>query len=116
MPYQCRVIKQYRTEYDHPITIRQGNVLTVGSRDTQWVGWIWCWTVDGKGGWVPESALAIEGDEATALRDYDATELDVQVDDIVTIHTEESGWLWCENSRGIIGWIPKENVEARSQT
>jgi hypothetical protein len=114
MQSRCRVIKPYRTEYDDPLIVKVGEPLTVGGRDTQWTGWIWCWNAAGKGGWVPERGLAFTNDAgttATMQRDYDATELDAHTGDTLTIEFEESGWLWCVNASGKAGWIPAENVE-----
>jgi len=108
---RCRVIQRYQTEYTDPIVVSKGEVLTLGGRDTQWVGWIWCWNGAGKGGWVAERYLELAEATGTMLRDYDAHELNVNTGEELEILDEESGWLWCRNSAQHEGWIPAENVQ-----
>ncbi len=107
------VVKKYITEYEYPLIVSEGDVLTLGGHDTQWVGWVWCWNAAGKGGWVAERFLATNSGDTigTMLQDYNATELMVNVGETLTVQSEESGWLWCANERGQQGWIPAENVK-----
>jgi hypothetical protein len=45
------------------------------------------------------------------LRDYEATELSVSVDEkLVVTGEEESGWVWCTNQTGQSGWVLWDNV------
>jgi hypothetical protein len=44
-------------------------------------------------------------------RDYDATELSVEVGEKLTMGEEESGWAWCTNREGRRGWVPLEHLE-----
>jgi hypothetical protein len=111
---KCRVIKQYRTEYPVPLKTVKGEALTIGGRDTQWAGWLWCWSASGKGGWVAEQDLEFasdaNGETAVMLCDYDASELDVNLGEILSIRFEKNGWLWCVNASNAEGWLPAENV------
>jgi hypothetical protein len=59
---------------------------------------------------VPERYVERRGEGATALRDYDATELTVRAGEMVTATTHEAGWRWCTNARGDSGWVPDEHL------
>jgi len=45
------------------------------------------------------------------VRDYDATELTVEVGEELTALAEHSGWFRCRTDTGSLGWVPAENVE-----
>jgi hypothetical protein len=76
-------------------------------------GWIWCRHRSGKESWVPLTYLspAGVGDTRTALVEYDATELPVEVGEVFLAEREESSWLWCHNMQGIWGWVRVAQVE-----
>jgi hypothetical protein len=102
----ARVIERYRAQYTDPIGFAAGDELVLGRRDDQFVGWMWATAPSGKSGWVPIEALAIEGARGRALCDYTARELDVDVDERVTIESELAGWAWVRSERGGEGWVP----------
>ncbi len=110
-PQRGRVMAAYQTIYHDPLVIQQGETVTVGRRDTQWPGFVWCTTAAGKGGWVPKSYLDRSGETGVANRDYTAAELSAEVGEELVLHYEESGWFWCTNRQGQSGWMPAENVE-----
>jgi len=91
--------------------MKSGDVLTVGKRDIEWGGWIWCTNSSGESRWVPESYLEIEGNSGVANIDYESTELDVQAGEILILGQEESGWFWCTNQAGKSGWVPIKNLD-----
>ena len=110
----ARVLKPYATQYPDPISVRRGETVALGKRDTDYPGWIWATsTVNGKSGWVPEHFLQIEGERASCLRDYSAKELSVSEGDIVTIREELLGWALVEAEAGGVGWVPQSHL-ARS--
>lgn len=115
MKLNCKVIKAYKSAYPEPMIIKSGAELKIGKRDDKWEGWIWCTNYNGQSRWVPENYLRIEGDNAIALCDYDATELTVDVDDDLTVLKKESGWAWCRKMDGLEGWVPLENVEVNQE-
>jgi hypothetical protein len=96
--------------YRDPITIRTGEEIQVGPEDTDYPGWVWCTDSRGRSGWVPKSILefSYDGTEARSFEPYDAVELSVSVGEQVNQIQEESGWVWCENGEGKLGWVPKE--------
>ncbi len=111
-PIPALVIADYTTKFVDPLKLHEGDKVTLGQKDPEYPGWIWCTDSRGKSGWAPESFIEIDGSSGVMRRDYDATELSVTVGDTVTILSQESGWYWCRTSRGEIGWLPKENVSS----
>jgi uncharacterized protein YgiM (DUF1202 family) len=103
---KARVIKSYRSAFPDPLIIKAGEVLKIKEKESEWEGWIWCVSEQGKPGWVPNSCLEISGESGTALRDYDATELSVGVGEELTVLEEESGWYRCVNENDRTGWVP----------
>jgi hypothetical protein len=106
----CRVITDYRSAYPDPIAFNPGDRLVVEDRVSEWPGWIWCTTPNGKSGWAPASHIQRSGENGMAMRSYYATELSVAQGEELTILGEESGWYWCADPRGLKGWVPAENV------
>jgi hypothetical protein len=92
--------------YPDPLTVRAGEPLTVGRRDPDWPGWLWCTDPRGKSGWVPESFI----DNNTISRDYTARELCVSPGDEVEPLLEVAGWLWCKTPSGATGWLPSTHL------
>ncbi|RJP28424.1 MAG: hypothetical protein C4536_12630 [Actinobacteria bacterium] len=110
MTTRRRVIADHRASYPDALVIAVGEVLNVVDRETAWSGWIWCVDGAGKGAWVPGEFLDRRGDTCVALRDYDSTELDVSMGDIVEAGEATSGWVWCVDSRGNRGWVPARSL------
>lgn len=109
---RARIVRDYRAQYANPIKFAQGELVTLGERDTEWPAFIWTTTADGKAGWAPFDWLKpLDDNRAEALRDYSAQELDVAAGDAVTLLHELGGWWWCEHADGRCGWVPAEHLE-----
>ena len=106
-----RVIKAYESDYTEPWHMIKGEILNIGERDSEWDGWVWCTNRNGESRWVPESFVERKEDTCTALRDYESTELCVQVGEVLSAGEEESGWAWCTNKAEQSGWVPVESLE-----
>jgi hypothetical protein len=104
---RARVITAWKIMYGDPISVRAGEVVSVGKDDPEWPGWRWCTDARGKQGWVPEAFI---GDGGAIDRDYTARELGVVAGDEVTVVREVAGWVWCEKDDGASGWIPASHV------
>lgn len=89
------VVKDYQSNYTDPWSIKEGEQLKIGARESEWDGWVWCTNSAGESRWVPERFLQRQGDKGIALRDYEATELSVMSGEQVVMGYEESGWTWC---------------------
>lgn len=106
-----RVTKAYQRAYPDPLTLSAGEAVTLGRRDDEWVGWVWCTDHAGKGGWAPERWIEQDGDTGQMRGAYTAAELTADVGEELTVELEESGWLWAVNQRGEKGWIPVAHVK-----
>lgn len=106
-----RVAKAYTCSYPEPLVIKKGEKLEVAGKDTDYPGWIWSINSKGKGGWVPESYLDIEGETSIARRDYSALELTVKEGEVLAIIDEEGGWYLCRKDDNTVGWVPAERIE-----
>ena len=115
LPQTGQVSRDYRATNADPITVRAGEPLLLSGRVEPWMDqpeWIWVWATDprGKSGWVPQTYILQQGDQASARYDYSARELDAGAGEIVRIEREESGWYWCANHQGEQGWLPVDHV------
>ena len=109
---RVRVTRAHVTNAGDPVRFAAGDALEIGHRDRQWTSYVWCTDQSGHAGWVPDSYIEMTGEhEATALRDYDATELTVGEDEELEVIEEAGGWLLCRTGLGIIGWVPADRVE-----
>jgi len=111
MPERYRVIEAYQPEFPDPWTARKGDRLSFERTETEWAGWIWCTSSSGKGAWVPENWVQIDGDSCVMRRDYNATELAVEVGEVLIVEFEESGWAWVRKENGEGGWVPFGNLD-----
>ena len=104
------VIADHEPTYAAPIAVCTGEAVTLGDRDSEYPGWIWCVSASGSSGWVPEAYLDLAGRAGVARRDYDAVELRVHAGEQVTCTDEECGWVWARNAAGQEGWVPKSKL------
>ncbi len=106
-----RVISVYQKAYADPIRMKAGDELSIGAKESEWPGWIWCTSRDGKSGWVPAKYVDRQSNTGVALYDYDARELSVSAGQVLSLGQAESGWVWCTNPEGQSGWIPLECID-----
>lgn len=106
----ARAIQVWQTQYPDPIAFEAGDKLTLGQRDDQWVGWVWCTHPNGKSGWVPEAY--VDTTTGIARRTYTARELALAIGDTLTLHEEEAGWYWATNQHGQSGWAPASHLDS----
>jgi len=107
----CRVIADYESPFSDPLKLHEGDVVQIEEKESEWTGWIWCISKEGKQGWTPNNYLEIQGKNAKLLQDYDATELTVTIGEELIIGKQESGWIWVSNKEGKKGWVPLKNVK-----
>ncbi|TKJ23048.1 MAG: hypothetical protein CEE43_04855 [Promethearchaeota archaeon Loki_b32] len=108
---KCRVKEDYNSPYTEPLLITKGEILSIGEKESEWSGWIWCTNKEGKSRWVPENYLEIHGNTGKANQDYNATELTVSIGEELIIEEEEADWFWVTNQQGKSGWVPIKNVQ-----
>jgi hypothetical protein len=108
---RVRVVRAYERSDPDPIVVTAGEELRLGRRDDEYPAWVRVTTASGNSGWMPERDLDRGEGTATALRDYDATELTVSPDDVLTVIEEEGGWLLTSTPAGTRGWVPSSHTE-----
>jgi len=106
-----RVIEDYNSDYTEPLVISKGEILTIGKKESEWPGWIWCTNKIGKSRWVPENYLEIHGKTCKAKQDYEATELSVKIGEKLVANNKEADWIWATNEKGKSGWVPLRYVK-----
>ncbi|HYM85787.1 MAG TPA: SH3 domain-containing protein [Pseudoxanthomonas sp.] len=109
--HHARVIAAHRAPDRPAIQVAVGDPVTLGERDSDWPQFVWTTLAQGLGGWIPAVLFDREVGEATALADYDTRELPTEIGELITVHHEQEGWWWAENSRGQSGWIPARVIE-----
>jgi hypothetical protein len=111
-PERVHVVRSHITSDPDPVRFVTGDVISVGHHDQQWRSYVWCTDQAGHAGWAPDFYLEMIGaHEATALRDYDATELTVAKGELLDVLEEAGGWLRCRMNSGHEGWVPADDVE-----
>jgi hypothetical protein len=111
---RARLLAQHVPPARPPLEVSTGDRLRVGALSEEWPAFRWCSDGQGRGGWVPDRYLShLASEEATAISDYNTTELAADKGQIVSVieTDEESGWLRCAKASGESGWIPLRSVE-----
>jgi hypothetical protein len=92
-----------------PLILNPGDTVVVSDEkgSATWPAFVLVMKGDGERGWVPERYLRRNGRDAVAARRYDTTTLNPARDEILTVIESdvESGWLWCRDERGHVGWF-----------
>lgn len=96
---------------DDPVCFQFGDTLRIERQESDQADWFWVVGPDERVGWVFRSYLSGDSGEVTGLRDYDATELDVQPGDHGEALEYADGWWLCELSDRRRGWILATHVE-----
>jgi uncharacterized protein YgiM (DUF1202 family) len=106
-----KVIAARETSYPKPLEVGEGDKLTVGQRDEDWKGFLWCANPTGQGGWVPEDYIEQSGAVGVMRCDYTAKELTITEGEELILHKSQSGWYWATNHAGESGWVPTDHIE-----
>jgi hypothetical protein len=107
------VVQQSRNSpYVEPITLAKGQVVSFGEEyrgKESWVGWIWCETGTTRC-WVPFQLIENCGPGRGIVREsYVATELNVEVGNILESERELNGWVWAmKPGTTESGWVPMD--------
>lgn len=110
--YRC--IKNYQSPYPESILFREGEVVVVGevyNQEPSWQDWIRCLADDGREAWVPIQFLNITEQSGTLLKEYDALELSLTVDDVIRVSDIVNGFGMANKQNGEQGWVPMNHLE-----
>ncbi len=104
------VIDTHTGIFPDPIVVGKGEVLQLSGKTDNWDGhqWLWAKASDGREGWIPDDLPNQRKNVTTAAFDYSASELDVEPDDQVVVHSKSHGWAWCTDNAGRQGWLPRK--------
>lgn len=108
---RARVTERHRAPERVAIQVQAGDRVTLGDRDIEWPQFVWTALASGLGGWVPSALFDAERCQASALQNYDTSELDAHRGEGLTLHRELAGWWWAENARGESRWLPARKLE-----
>lgn len=105
-----RVIKCHKNEFEIPIKVSKGDkVICIedSNEDGDWPGWVLCKTIDNEG-WIPKQIIERTDNRGIISEDYDATEFDLSIDEILIEEKKLNGWIW-GSKKGTLqnkGWAP----------
>lgn len=109
-----RVIKTRKADSENPLKLEKGEHVLIkgGSKKTDWPGWLFCESKDNQG-WVPEQLVHRNSDLGSVIMDYDATEFDLELGEVIVRDYELNGWIWGykKGNPEDFGWIPKNHIE-----
>ena len=105
-PARFEVVQFYRSPFPDPLVANRGLHLRLHVRADEEPGWVFATSPDDKEGWVPREWLQIEGNHGRLLRDYDATELNLETGDQLEAILVLHGWCLARTADGRTGWAP----------
>ena len=114
-PARVEAATFYRSPFPTPLVESKGAVLKLRQHADEQPGWIYAVSPNNREGWVPRQWLRIEGGQATLLRDYDATELNLEVGDQLEVTLVLDGWYMARRPNGETGWVPDRAVKVLQQ-
>ena len=114
-PAVVEAVTFYRTPFPNPLIASQGTALHLKRHADEQPGWAYAVSPDEKEGFVPRSWLRTEGNKAILKRDYDATELNLEVGDQLEVTLVLDGWYLARRPDGEKGWIPERAVRVLQQ-
>jgi hypothetical protein len=114
-PATIEAVLFYRSPFPSPLIARKGTTLQLRHHAEEQPGWVYAVSPDGREGWVPRHWLSIEGNRAILNRDYDATELNLEVGDRLEVTLVLDGWYLSRAEDGRVGWVPERTVKVLKQ-
>lgn len=109
------VNKERETEFPNPIKVLKGeSVKCIEESDGNgdWKGWVFCKTINNEG-WIPQQIIDQNNDKGIILENYDATEFNLEIGDILVEEKVLNGWIWGYKEKELQkkGWAPLNHIE-----
>ena len=102
---KVKVIRQSKWEFPGEFpTFTAETPVVLGEEDTEFLGWHPC-TIFGHETYVPKAFVS----DGKLTRDYNPTELQPKIGDILEVQEIVNAWLLAKNN-AVVGWIPAECV------
>lgn len=110
-----KVIVNRTSETQRPIKLTCGEPVKCTEESDpngDWPGWVYCVGLD-KEGWVPKQIIEEINGQYFILEDYDATEFDLCIGEILISEKELNGWIWCRkmDQPDVTAWAPLNCLE-----
>lgn len=96
------------------MVMRPGDELKVENETSKaWPAFVLVTNKKGERGWVPERYLRRSETSAVASKEYDTKTLNPSIGEVLTVIEEdiESGWVWCRDKKGNLGWFASDHLE-----
>ena len=109
------VTKEREAETSKPIQLQKGELvecIEISDENGDWAGWIYGKGLD-KEGWVPKQILKVQGKTGLVLEDYDATEFDIRVGEVLVAEKILNGWIYGTKKGDVSmkAWAPLNHLE-----
>ena len=98
------VNKPHIYEGDFP-TFKEGVKVSNLEKCKEYYAWYSC-EIEGYNIYIHEDYFQDE----VLIKEYNPTELNVNIGDKLTLVRIKNSWLYCKNEAGILGWVPADNV------
>ena len=112
---EYKVIKDRDAETTDPIQLQKGELvecIEISDEHGDWAGWIYC-KGEAKEGWVPRQIIKQQGKTGLILEDYDATEFDIRVNEVLVAEKTLNGWIYGTKKGDVSlkAWAPLNHLE-----
>lgn len=109
------VVNERESETANPIKLAKDEIVECieeSDENGDWAGWIYCRGTD-KEGWVPKQIIKKNGKNGSILEDYDATEFDIKVGEIVVAEKILNGWIYGAKKESVAlkAWAPLNHLQ-----
>ncbi|WP_028857432.1 SH3 domain-containing protein [Psychrilyobacter atlanticus] len=109
------VEKGRESEFPNPIKVLKGEkvkCIEESNENGDWKGWIFCKTINNEG-WIPQQIIDQNNDKGIILENYDATEFNLEMGEILVEEKALNGWIWGykEKEPQKKGWAPLNHIE-----
>ncbi|MDF1616506.1 SH3 domain-containing protein [Petrocella sp. FN5] len=109
------VIKERESEAINPIQLVKDETIECieeSDENGDWAGWIYCKGIN-KEGWVPKQIVERTNRNGRILEDYDATEFDLKIGDIIIAEKTLNGWIYGTKKVivGVKAWAPLNHLQ-----
>lgn len=112
---EYKVTQDRESETSHPIKLLKGELVEcveASDENGEWAGWIYC-KGEAKEGWVPRQIIKQQGKTGLILENYDATEFDLRVGEVIVADKILNGWIYGtkKGDEGLKAWAPLNHLE-----
>lgn len=109
-----KVIKERKTEASNFIHLVRNEIVDCIEESEEggdWAGWVYC-RGDEKEGWVPKQIVERIDAKGRILEDYDATEFDLEVGELIIAEKTLNGWIYGakKESLEVKAWAPLNHL------